>query len=138
MSAARNQIMRETKGRILFLDDDRDTCEMVRTLLDQAGYETVSACSVAEGLQLAKVDNFDLILLDWYFPDGTGIEMCQTLRTFNTEVPVFFYTGVAYEAELKKAMQAGAQGCFIKPVDVKSLLQTVSHYLNNDGQGRQG
>lgn len=131
MAAARGWVMSKAKGRILFIDDDADTCEMVRIVLGQAGYEAVSAMSVAEGLNKARTDIFDLILLDWHFPDGTGIELCQTIRTFNKEIPIFFYTGMAYDSHIKKAMQAGAQGCFIKPVDVSHLLRTLSTYSNS-------
>jgi DNA-binding response OmpR family regulator len=131
MNAARGWGMNEAKGRILFIDDDADTCEMIRILLGQSGYEAVSATSVAEGLMKARTDIFDLILLDWYFPDGTGIDLCKTIRTFNSKVPIFFYTGMAYDGHIKKAMQAGAQGCFIKPVDVSHLLQTLSRYSSS-------
>jgi DNA-binding response OmpR family regulator len=116
------------KGRILFIDDDRDTREMMRYLLGREGYEVAPASSVTEGLRLARRESFDLILLDWYFSDGTGIEICQTIRTFDEEIPIFFYTGVAYESELKKALKAGAQGCFVKPVNVDNLMETLSRY----------
>jgi CheY-like chemotaxis protein len=128
MATARGRIVMKNKGRILFIDDDTDTCEMIRIVLGQAGYEAVLASTVSEGLKKAKAGAFDLILLDWFFPDGTGIELCEMIRSFNGEVPIFFYTGMAYDSHIKKAMQAGAQGCFIKPVEVSNLLQTLSQY----------
>jgi two-component system, OmpR family, copper resistance phosphate regulon response regulator CusR len=131
MAAARSWVMQGKKGRILFIDDDADTCEMVRLLLGQAGYEAISASSCAEGLEKAKSDRFDLVLLDWYFPDGTGIDLCKMIRAHDREIPIFFYTGMAFDSHIHKAMQAGAQGCFIKPVDVENLLQTLSLYSNS-------
>lgn len=128
MVAAREWIMTENKGRILFIDDDTDTCEMIRIVLGQAGYEAVVASTISEGLKKAKAGTFDLILLDWIFPDGTGVELCEMIRTFDGEVPIFFYTGMAFDSHIKKALQAGAQGCFIKPVEVSNLLQTLSQY----------
>ena len=128
MVATREWLMAENKGRILFIDDDIDTCEMIRILLGHAGYETVLASTVAEGLNKAKGEPFDLILLDWFLSDGTGIELCEMIRAFDNEVPIFFYTGMAYDSHIKKALQAGAQGCFIKPVEVGNLLQTLSRY----------
>jgi CheY-like chemotaxis protein len=130
--------MKQTRGRILFIDDDKDTCDMMRTLLGGAGYDAVSASTVTEGLRLAKTDSFDLILLDTYFPDGTGVELCQMIRTFDKQIPIFFYTGMALDSEIDKAIQAGAQGCFIKPVDVKTLLQTVSRYSSGEDFQRDG
>jgi len=131
MASARGWAMQKPKGRILFIDDDADTCEMMSILLGQAGYETTSASSVNEGLKKAMSDSFDLILLDWYFEDGTGIDLCKTIRASDGEVPIFFYTGMAFESHIHTAMQAGAQGCFIKPVDVGNLLQTLSIYSSN-------
>lgn len=123
--------MKEIKGHILFIDDDLDTCDMVRILLGQAGYISVSASSVAEGWRAVRSASFDLILLDWHFEDGTGVELCRMIRTFDSQTPIFFYTGLAHESEIKEALKAGAQGCFIKPVDVKDMLATISVQVCN-------
>lgn len=131
MATAKDWRAEEVKGRILFIDDDQDTCEMMRLLLGTEGYEVVSASGVTEGLRLAKVESFDLILLDWYFSDGTGIEICQMIRSFNQEIPIFFCTGLAYESEIKEALNSGAQGYFVKPIDVSNLRKTLSHYSSS-------
>ena len=139
MAMAKDGRRGAAKGRILFIDQDQDTCEMVYYLFDMEGHELVSASSVAEGLRLAKVKSFDLILLDWYFPDGTGIEMCQMIRTFDQETPIFFYTGVAYDSEIKQMLKSGAQGCFVKPVDADNLIKTISGYSGiKQGQQNRG
>jgi DNA-binding response OmpR family regulator len=136
---AGGRVMKEAKGRILFIDDDQDTCEMMRILLGVQGYEAVPATSVREGLSLARAESFDLILLDWHFKDGTGIELCRMIRAFDGEIPIFFYTGVAYESEFKKALKAGAQGWFVKPVDVNDLMQTVSRFSGSkDAERNRG
>ena len=46
---------------------------MITLLLGQAGYEVIVATNIAEGLTLARKERFDLILLDWFFGDGTGL-----------------------------------------------------------------
>lgn len=118
---------RETKGQILFVDEDSDTRELVYTLLERAGYHTVTASSVTEGQRQAETKGFDLILLDWFLKDGTGIDLCRWIRGIDDETPIFFYTGVAFPQELKKALDAGAQGYFIKPVEIDSLLRTIEN-----------
>jgi DNA-binding response OmpR family regulator len=123
--------MSMARGRILFIDDDQDTCEMMPVLLGLEGYDAVLASGVIEGLSMTRAESFDLILIDWYFEDGTGIELCRMIRAFDGEIPIFFYTGVAYESEIKKALKAGAQGCFVKPVDMNDLIQTVSRYSSS-------
>lgn len=118
--------MKEVRGRILFLDDDADTCEVISALFDQSGYETITASTVREGLKLVEDESFDLVLLDWKLEDGTGIEVCQKIRTFDVDTPVFFCTGVGEDSKIREAVEAGAQGYFIKPVDFDSLLETIS------------
>lgn len=120
------------KGRILCADDDKDTCEMVTTLLGRAGYEVRQALSVGEALGLAQKGGFDLILLDWIFEDGTGIELCETIRSFDSKTAILFYSGIAYEAEIKKALHTGAQGFIVKPLGTETLVQTVSRFVSND------
>ena len=122
------------KGRILFLDDNEDTCELLDLVLSQAGYEIVIGRSIAEGLQLIKGKPFDMILLDWYFSDGTGVELCQMIRESDGQTPIFFYTGVAQEQYIRSGLQAGAQGFFIKPVDMDTLLQTISSQVGSREQ----
>ena len=122
------------KGRILFLDDNEDTCELLDLVLGQAGYEIVIGRSIAEGLQLIKSKPFDMILLDWVFPDGTGIELCQAIRESDGQTPIFFYTGIAQEQYIRSGLQAGAQGFFIKPVEIDTLLQTISSQVGSHEQ----
>jgi DNA-binding response OmpR family regulator len=122
----------ESTKRILCVDDDKDTCEIITILLGYAGYEVTHALTVAEGTSLAKRESFDLILLDWVFDDGSGLELCHVIRSFDTDTPILFYSGVAYEAEIKKAMNAGAQGFLVKPMGTENLLETVSRFVDNN------
>lgn len=122
--------MEKAKGQILCVDHDQDTCEMVTIMLGSAGYDVTQALSMADGLRLAKSGGFDLILLDWYFEDGTGLDLCQMIRAFDTDIPILFYSGVALETEIKKAMRSGAQGFLVKPLGTENLLATVSRLVS--------
>jgi DNA-binding response OmpR family regulator len=124
--------MEQTKKRILCVDDDRDTCLMLETLFGLSGYEVISAMTVADASRLAKKDSFDLYLLDWNFPDGTGIELCQYIRMFDTETPILFCSGVVGETDIRRAMSAGAQGYMVKPIGVENLMQTIRACLPSD------
>jgi DNA-binding response OmpR family regulator len=129
--------MQKTKGRILCVEDDEDTREMMSALLGLEGYEMVEARNIAEGLNLITSSTFDLILLDWVFDDGTGIDLCKRLRDNGTHVPVLFCSGVGNRAEIEKAMRAGAQGFLIKPVDVNDLLQNIGRFVNGEPNHHQ-
>ncbi len=117
--------MEQIKKRILCVDDDRDTCLMLEALFGISGYEVISAMTVADASSLAKKGNFDLYLLDWYFPDGTGLDLCQYIRMFDTDTPILFCSGTVDEDEINRAMSAGAQGYLVKPTGIEDLMQTV-------------
>lgn len=120
------------KGRILCVDDDRDTCEMITVLLNQAGYEVQHALSVADGLTKARQGGFDLMLLDWIFEDGTGLDLCRQIRAFDSRTPILFYTGENDASAIRAALSSGAQGYLIKPVAVDSLLHAISGYVGEE------
>ena len=122
------------QGRILFVEADPDTSDLVDCLLAAAGFEMHVAATLAEGLQHAQQKHCNLILLDSYFEDGTGLELCQAIRAFDPLTPIFFYTGQATEQEIKALLQAGAQGCFIKPVDGEQLVTTIAQCLQKQNQ----
>src|SRR6266498_4128792 len=124
-------VMARGKGRILCVDDDSDTREMMNAMLGLQGYEVIQARSVAEGLSHGIADNFDLILLDWVFPDGTGIDLCKMLRSTVPSTPILFYSGISDGDDIASAMGAGAQGFLIKPVDSADLLESLSRFLGN-------
>jgi DNA-binding response OmpR family regulator len=123
--------MDKPKGRILCVDDDKDTRDLMTALLGLEGYEVVQAQSVAEGLALAISDNFDLILLDWVFADGTGIELCKMIRSSNAAASILFYSGMALKDDIENAISAGAQGFLVKPVDFEVLLHNVSRLVDD-------
>jgi DNA-binding response OmpR family regulator len=120
-----------TKKQILFVDDDKDTRDLMITLLGMAGHHTVVASGVAEGFQFVREQDFDFILLDWHLEDGSGIDLCRWIRCIDEQTPIFFYTGVAYPSEREKALAAGAQGYFIKPVNFDVLLQAIDEWQPN-------
>lgn len=115
----------QSKGRILCVDDDVDTCELLGILLGGAGYEVVFATSVAEGLGLAKSGQCDLIILDGLFSDGTGVELCRMIRAFDSETPIVFCSGAARQSDIAEAMSAGAQEYLVKPCSLEQIEQTV-------------
>jgi DNA-binding response OmpR family regulator len=92
-------------------------------------YQVAGAHRVAEALRRAHSEKFDLYLVDYHLPDGTGIELCLMLRTFDRKTPVLFVTGTSSISETQVII-AGAQGLIRKgtsfvdelPVRVSSLI----------------
>ena len=110
---------------ILCVEDDEDTCDILRLLFSQAGYEVVTAGTVAEGLRIAKEGSLALIILDNWYPEGSGIELCRQIRAFDSATPIIFYSGAGFESDIERALDAGAQAYIVKPM-IEQLQQTVS------------
>ena len=118
------------KCRILCVDDHHDTSEMLQALLSGADYEVQTASTIEEATRLASESQFDLYVLDKRLPDGTGLELCETLNRLTPGVPCIFYTGDAYEIHRREAMAAGAAAYVAKP-NIEGLIAAVHELLAN-------
>ena len=116
--------------RILYIEDNCDSFEMLKVLLGMAQIEVESAPSIAEGLKRAGSERFDLYLLDSGLPDGTGLGLCRTLRAVDPETPVLFYSGHAHPEEIRMGMAAGADGYITKPHSDR-LAETIVQLVAN-------
>jgi DNA-binding response OmpR family regulator len=117
------------RKRILYIEDHEDSRHMLAALLGIAGYEVISAATVAEGLGLAMLERFHLYVLDSRFKDGTGVDLCRKLRALHPETPIIFYSSSAYPYDIEAGMAAGAQRYLIKPNGVYTIEQTIAGLL---------
>ncbi len=78
--------------RILVVEDEPGISNFIRDGLREESYAVDVAENGKEGLELALINNYDLILLDWMIPGISGIEVCRQYRKENTSVPIIFLT----------------------------------------------
>ena len=123
--------MHEAGRRILCVDDDTDTREMIEALLTLQGYQVIQARSISEALSHVVSTTFDMILIDWIFEDGTGIDLCTKMKQVGVSAPILFYSGVTDEANIQLALDAGAEGFLVKPVDTTDLLSHLERLIKN-------
>jgi len=128
----------ERTRQALCVDAEENACTALSALLSELGYDLSHCTSLQEGLHLIRTQHFDLLFLDWHLKDGTGIQLCQMIRTFDTQTPVLFYSASADESEIQRALSVGAQGYLARPVEVVNLLQIISHYTATDHQPVNG
>jgi CheY-like chemotaxis protein len=121
--------MSETRCRILYVDDHEDSAEMLKLLLSPMNYDLKAANTSEQALLLARIESFDLYVLDKRLPDGSGLDLCRQLQQVTPGVPCIFYSGDAYEIHRAEAVAAGADAYIIKP-DVEALIQTVNRFLS--------
>ncbi|MFL6228108.1 MAG: response regulator transcription factor [Pyrinomonadaceae bacterium] len=103
--------MSTSKKHVLCVDDSTDTCELVTHILKD--YKVTSAYSMADAVKRATAEKFDLYILDYHLPDGTGLELCLMLRAFDSDTPMLFATSTSSITEAQ-VITAGAQGLIRK------------------------
>lgn len=114
--------------RVLCVDDDEDSREMLGLLLKHWRIETKSVGTAAQALSLIKDERFDLYLLDTFLPDLDGFELCRRMRNLDPHTPILFFSGAVYETDKKKGMEAGANDYLSKP-DVEGVLGRIKQFL---------
>ncbi|MGC4119702.1 MAG: response regulator [Myxococcales bacterium] len=120
--------MNTDHGYILVVDDDPDIRETMLFVLEDAGYEVVTAANGAEALECLRKNAARLILLDLMMPvmDGWQFRAAQRNDPLIGEIPVVVLTGMGRAAREATALKATA--CLEKPVDLEVLLSVAQQY----------
>lgn len=121
--------------RILIAEDEPDIRELIRLALQYNGYEVISASNGAEAVDLARHNNFDLIMLDVRMPRLTGYEACRQLRQMEAtkEVPIIFLSAKGQEVEVDEGLEAGADRYILKPFAPIELANEIKQILAERG-----
>jgi DNA-binding response OmpR family regulator len=120
---------RAHKPRILCTEDDSDTRDVLRVLLQLEGFEVTCAEDSAQAIRLATAEKFDLYILDHWMPQMAGDVLCQKLRELDSTTPILFYSGAATDADKARAMASGAQGYVVKPAGPEELTAEIRRLL---------
>ena len=120
-----------SKKRILIIEDQDDNRAIMRDLLGAAGYELIEATDGGEGVELARKERPDLILMDIQLPVLDGYEATRRIRTYAElkTVPIIAVTSYALSGDEAKTRAAGCDGYVAKPFSPRELLAKVREYL---------
>jgi len=118
----------ELPVNILMIDDNPDMLEILRLLLKVNGHRPIMALGGKEGLDIARKEPPDVILLDIMMPDIDGFEVLRRLKLdMSTEkIPVILVTAVSGQALIDKAMSLGAEGYVTKPYTRNQLMSLIN------------
>ncbi len=123
------------KAKILFIDDNLDMLLIGKRIFTRADYEFTSARTMQEGLDKIKLENPDVILLDYVLPDGTGTDFLKTLRNNNAyqqakEIPVVVLTARADAVEdLDTCYALGLRAFLYKPFGHRELINVIDNIV---------
>jgi len=112
--------------KVLTIDDDTAMTELIGLLLRSYGLQVISANDGEQGLQLARTEAPDLIMLDLTMPGLDGWEVCKTIRTFS-KVPVIILSALDDPAIISSALDAGADDYMVKPVPSSVLIAHINN-----------
>ena len=120
-------------GTILIVEDNEQSIEMVKELLEEVGFKTLQAEDADASVRIAKQEHPDLILMDVYMPGKNGYEATQTLKSNpeTQDIPIVAFTALAMEKDRQRAETAGCIGIISKPIDVDTFASTVSSFLSD-------
>lgn len=120
--------------RILIVEDQEDNRSILRDLLSAAGYELIEATNGAEGVEIARRERPDLILMDIQLPVVDGYEAARRIKA-DAElkaIPIIAVTSYALSGDEAKARSAGCDGYVTKPFSPRQLLAKVREYLTSE------
>jgi DNA-binding response OmpR family regulator len=117
--------MLREKPHVLYVEDRDDERVMMNILLTQSGLDVTTVGNAHDCLGMLTYRRFDLVLLDNMLPDASGLGLCMSIREFDEDVPVVFYSGRSTPVDKQAAMLAGATEYLVKPNEIDHLPERV-------------
>jgi CheY-like chemotaxis protein len=125
-----------SKGHILVVEDNLDNYELVRTILEMVGYDTFLAINGRDGVNAARKQKPNLILMDMSLPEMDGWEATKLIRQDpeTAHIPMIALTVHTLPVDRKRALDAGIDAYLPKPYDAGQLIRLVDGTLKNSKQ----
>ncbi|HEY5778359.1 MAG TPA: PAS domain S-box protein [Terrimicrobiaceae bacterium] len=117
--------------RLLIVEDHADTALLLKRLLETSGYTVKTAGGVAEALEAAAREPFDVLVSDLGLPDGTGCELMRQLRE-RQPLRGIAMSGYGMEEDVRQSLEAGFSEHLVKPVDISTLERTILSLASQD------
>ena len=114
--------------RILVADDDSNICEVLKLYLENEGYEVKCAVDGSETVELFKLFDPDLVLLDIMMPKKDGWQLCREIREISSK-PIIMVTAKSEVFDKVLGLELGADDFVVKPFDIKELSARVKAVL---------
>jgi len=120
-----------SKGKIEIIEDDRDIVEMVEYNLREEGYRTIAAFDGEKGIDLARREKPDLIILDLMLPAIDGFEVCKILKQqeSTSHIPIIILSAKSRETDKVVGLELGADDYMTKPFSPRELIARIKAVL---------
>jgi CheY-like chemotaxis protein len=120
-----------SKGRILIVEDNMDTYELVHFILEKNGYETFLAMNGRDGVNATQKQKPDLIIMDLSMPEMDGWTATAMIKRNEktSAIPLIALTAHALPGDRQRAFDAGCNEYITKPMDLDELVEVVDYWL---------
>jgi len=119
--------MSDLPHRILIVDDEPDLLSVLRFGLEAEGFEVIEASDGERGLELARTQSPDLLVLDLMLPRMDGYKVCRALKFDERfrQLPIFILSARSGETDRRLALDLGADDYITKPYEVRDLVSRI-------------
>jgi two-component system phosphate regulon response regulator PhoB len=117
-----------TANRVLCVEDDADTRDMLKFKLGLSDFEAVVASDMGTALRLMKRERFSLYVLDGGLRNVNGLSLCQQIRASDARTPIVIFSGHGFASDIEAGLLAGANAYLVKP-DSSELIPTIRRLL---------
>tara|TARA_B100000902_G_scaffold84391_1_gene88877 strand:+ start:1028 stop:1726 length:699 start_codon:yes stop_codon:yes gene_type:complete len=120
-----------TNNKILIIEDDKDIRDLISFNLSKNGYKTILSRDGEKGIEKAKNEKPDLVLLDLMLPGIHGLDVCKILKTESSlnKLSIIMLTALGQEEDIIKGLEAGADDYITKPFSFKILFARIKSVL---------
>lgn len=118
--------------KVLAVDDDAITLELLEFLLKKRGYDVATCTGGEAGIKKAQEDPPGVIILDVMMPGIDGIETCRRLRANQktAKIPILFLSALGQDVEVMRGLMAGSDGYMLKPFEPDELLKQIEKLIS--------
>ena len=120
-----------TNQRVLVVEDNRDNMTLIVDVLESLDYDVIQAKDGEQGIELARSENPDLILMDLSLPKIDGWEATRTIKAQDElkQIPVIALTAHAMVGDRERALEAGCDDYMTKPINIQTLAMKLTKFL---------
>lgn len=116
--------------KIFIVDDEIAILKLLKQAFETQGYSVHTAESAEDALETLKTETFEVMFLDLLLPGMDGLDLCRAIRKDKPDALIYAITGHAAMYELNGCLNAGFDGYFLKPLNLKLLSEIVEEAFN--------
>ena len=120
-------------AKILIVDDDKDICAYMETMLSASGYQVATMTDPTAVVERIREEEFHILVIDLMMPQIDGIELIERIRRVDTDVAIVAFTGYPSVETAIDALKLNVSDYVKKPFDIDTFRDTISDVLKRKG-----